>query len=139
MKLTKLAAAALGPLTMAAITIATAASASAAMPTVAGSDVQQPLDDPGGADPDPNFWNGGQAGGDTGPASAGTGSNSDPGSNCQTIGGATVCGQGDVRGGGGPSEAPPRPVSGPAQQGGCLTPYGTYQNCIVEGNTGRPQ
>jgi CubicO group peptidase (beta-lactamase class C family) len=44
-------------------------------------------------------------------------------SNCQTIGAATMCGQGGVRGGG-PSEASPGPVSGPPAEGGCLTPYG---------------
>ena len=63
-------------------------------------------------------------------------------SDCQTVGGVTVCGQGDVRGEGpsatpGPVSATPGPLSGPAE-GGCLTPYGTYQNCVVEGNTGRP-
>lgn len=46
--------------------------------------------------------------------------------NCQQIGAATVCGQGNVRGapqGAGPSG----PGSGPS--GGCTNAYGTYQNC----------
>ena len=47
--------------------------------------------------------------------------------NCQTVGGTTVCGQGGV-GGGGQSATPaaPAPHSG---AGGCTNPYGGYQNC----------
>lgn len=52
-------------------------------------------------------------------------------STCQTVGGATVCGQGEVRSGG-PSAGLSGPVYSPGV-GGCLTPYGTYQNC----NAGR--
>jgi hypothetical protein len=55
-------------------------------------------------------------------------------SNCQTVGAATVCGQGDVRGGGQSAGAPnvPAPTGAPAG-GGCRTPYGTYQNCRLSG------
>jgi hypothetical protein len=81
MRLSKVASVALAPLTMAAITIPTAASASAAIPTVAGFGLQQRLDDVGGPDtgPDPNFWNGGEAGGGAGPADAGPDTGTGPG------------------------------------------------------------
>jgi len=84
------------------------ASTSAAMPTVVGFGVQQPLDDnsaPGGPDtgPDPNFWNGGNAGGGTGPASPGTGANSDPG----------FWNGGQAGGGTGPAGPGPNTGSGP--------------------------
>lgn len=49
-------------------------------------------------------------------------------SNCQTVGAATICGQGGVTNGGSPAGASNAPASG-----GCLTPYGTYQQC----NAGR--
>jgi hypothetical protein len=67
---TKMAAAALLPLTMAAITIATEGSGSAASPTP-GFVAQQRLDDDGigvgpNNGPDPNFWNGGDPAGGTG-------------------------------------------------------------------------
>jgi hypothetical protein len=53
--------------------------------------------------------------------------------NCQTVGGTTVCAQGgDVRGGD-QFVAPPDPVAGPPDVGGCLTQYGTYQNCGTGG------
>jgi hypothetical protein len=48
-------------------------------------------------------------------------------SNCQQVGASTVCGQGDVSGGGGQPPAR-RPVSGPPA-GGCTNAYGGYQNC----------
>ena len=68
--LTKVASAALAPLTVAAITIAIEASASATSPR-AGLVAQQRLDDDGtgvgpNTGPDPNFWNGGQPAGGTG-------------------------------------------------------------------------
>ena len=107
MRLIKVAAAALAPLTIAAITTATAASASAAMPPTAGFGLQQPLDDPGPGGPDtgpsPNFWNGGDPGGGTGPASAGTGSNSEPG----------YWNGGEAGGGTGPADSGPDTGSGP--------------------------
>jgi hypothetical protein len=51
--------------------------------------------------------------------------------NCQTVGAATICGQGGATNGGssaGASNAPAQGPQGPAS-GGCLTPYGTYQQC----------
>jgi len=57
-------------------------------------------------------------------------------SNCQQVGATTVCGQGTVNGGG-QSAAPAAPAVPPKGGGGCNA-YGTYQNCIVGGNTGRP-
>jgi hypothetical protein len=51
----------------------------------------------------------------------------DPTSNCQTVGGSTVCAQGgDVRGG--KSGVSPGPASG-SRGGGCTNAYGSYQNC----------
>lgn len=52
-------------------------------------------------------------------------------SNCQTVAGTTVCGQGVVKGAG-PSAGPSN-ASSPAAPagGGCTTPYGTYQNCNI--------
>jgi len=47
--------------------------------------------------------------------------------NCQNVGGATVCGQGTVRGGN-LSAGPSGPAAGPAI-GGCTNVYGGYQNC----------
>jgi hypothetical protein len=55
----------------------------------------------------------------------------DSSKNCQTSGAVTVCAQGSVSGGGGPSLVPGGGVIGPM---GCTTPYGTYQNCAVQGN-----
>jgi hypothetical protein len=49
-------------------------------------------------------------------------------SNCQNAGATTVCGQGGVTGAGPSAGAPSAPPSAPAG-GGCLTQYGTYQNC----------
>ena len=46
--------------------------------------------------------------------------------NCQTVSGTTVCGQGSVGGGGQPGGAPAAPA--PAG-GGCMNVYGGYQNC----------
>jgi hypothetical protein len=55
----------------------------------------------------------------------------DPTSDCQTVGGSTVCAQGgDVRGG--KSGVSPGPASG-SPGGGCTNAYGSYQNC----NAGR--
>jgi hypothetical protein len=57
-------------------------------------------------------------------------------SNCQTVNGATVCGQGNVRGSGGQSGSAPQ-APGPAPAGGgCKTPYGTWQNCNAGGGGG---
>lgn len=57
----------------------------------------------------------------------------DSDSNCQSVGDVTVCAQGgDVRGG----DLDPAPTDlfwGPPDDGGCLTPYGTYQNCGTGG------
>jgi hypothetical protein len=52
-------------------------------------------------------------------------------SNCKTVGATTVCGQGNVRGGGQSPRAPNGPVPAPVG-GGCQTPYGTYQNCTIQ-------
>ena len=55
--------------------------------------------------------------------------------NCQQVGAATICGQGNVRGGAqsaGPSghgSGPSGPAAGPS--GGCSNAYGAYQNCNV--------
>jgi hypothetical protein len=63
--------------------------------------------------------------------------------NCQTVGAATICGQGGATNGGssagaanapaqGPASGGPGAANAPAQgpaSGGCLTPYGTYQQC----------
>jgi hypothetical protein len=46
--------------------------------------------------------------------------------NCQQIGAATVCGQGNIRGGA-QYAGPSGPGSGPS--GGCTNAYGAYQNC----------
>jgi hypothetical protein len=48
---------------------------------------------------------------------------------CQQVGAATVCGQGNVRGG--PQYAGPGGPSGPGPglAGGCTNAYGAYQNC----------
>jgi hypothetical protein len=48
--------------------------------------------------------------------------------NCQTVGAATICGQGGATNGGSSAGASNAPAQGPAS-GGCLTPYGTYQQC----------
>jgi hypothetical protein len=110
-------AAAIAPLTMAAITIATAACASAATPT-AGFVAQQLLDDdngnitnPGAPDiaPDPDIWNGGQAAGGTGSASAGDNQAGEPG----------LWNGGQAAGGTGPADAGPNIGGGPSiWQGG---------------------
>ncbi len=50
----------------------------------------------------------------------------DPSSNCQTVGATTVCGQGDISGGGPPSAGPSVPAP---PTGGCTNAYGGYQNC----------
>jgi hypothetical protein len=50
--------------------------------------------------------------------------------NCQTVGAATVCGQGTVSGGnqsGNAPLAPAPPTGGPA--GGCTNAFGAYQRC----------
>jgi len=47
--------------------------------------------------------------------------------NCETVGSTTICGQGDVRGEGGPPKAS---VSAPST-GGCANAYGGYQNCNI--------
>ncbi|HME50570.1 hypothetical protein [Mycobacterium sp.] len=47
--------------------------------------------------------------------------------NCETVGGTTLCGQGEVRGEG---AAPEASVPGRAT-GGCSNAYGGYQNCNV--------
>ena len=51
-------------------------------------------------------------------------------SNCQQIGSSTICGQGNVSGGG---PAPGGGSAGPANNGGsgCQNAYGQYQNCNV--------
>ena len=54
----------------------------------------------------------------------------DSSKNCQTSGAVTVCAQGSVTGGG-QSLVPGGGVVWPV---GCSTPYGTYQNCAVQGN-----
>ena len=49
--------------------------------------------------------------------------------NCQSINGATVCGQGSLRGGGQPGGGvPAAPAPG---GGGCMNAYGGYQNCNI--------
>ena len=48
--------------------------------------------------------------------------------NCQTVGAATICGQGGATNGGSSAGTANAPAQGPAS-GGCLTPYGTYQQC----------
>jgi len=48
--------------------------------------------------------------------------------NCQTVGAATICGQGGAANGGSPAGAANAPAQGPVS-GGCVTPYGTYQQC----------
>lgn len=108
MRLTKVLVAAAVPLTMLATTIATGASASAAIPMLAGVGVHQPLDDPGGPDtgPDPNAYNGGQAGGGTGPASAP--STTDP----------SFWNGGEAAGGTGPADAGPNTGGGPGPWNG---------------------
>lgn len=80
--LTKVASAALAPLTVAAIAIAIGASAPTASPTT-GFVSQQRLDDDGTGvgpnnGPDPNLWNGGDPAGGTG-LSAGPDTGSGPG------------------------------------------------------------
>jgi hypothetical protein len=51
-------------------------------------------------------------------------------SNCQTVGGSTICGQGSVGGGGQPGGAPNAGVPAPGG-GSCTNAYGAYQNCRV--------
>jgi hypothetical protein len=51
-------------------------------------------------------------------------------SNCQTVGETTLCGQGEITGGGPSGGAANGPFPAPVG-GGCETPYGTYQNCNV--------
>jgi hypothetical protein len=63
----------------------------------------------------------------------------EPANDCQTIGAATVCAQGNVSGGGGQSPNSSVPYFGPnplfyGYGAGCTTPYGTYQNCAVQEN-----
>jgi hypothetical protein len=48
-------------------------------------------------------------------------------SNCQQVGATTVCGQG-----GGSGVLGHNGVM-PPNGGGCINPYGTYQNCAVQG------
>jgi hypothetical protein len=62
----------------------------------------------------------------------------DPSSNiCQSTGGAIVCAQGNINGavGGQSIEAPGAGGIPPYSGGNCTTPYGTYQNCIVQQGT----
>jgi hypothetical protein len=47
-------------------------------------------------------------------------------------GAATICGQGAVTNRGPSAGASNAPAKGPSS-GGCLTPYGTYQNCNAGG------
>jgi hypothetical protein len=56
---------------------------------------------------------------------------------CQDTGGATVCAQGSINGavGGQSVEAPGAGGIPPYTGGSCATPYGTYQNCIVQQGT----
>ncbi len=48
--------------------------------------------------------------------------------NCETVGGTTVCGQGDVSGGGQPAGGS-NPQAPAPTGGGCANAYGGYQNC----------
>jgi hypothetical protein len=103
--LTKMASAVLAPLTVAAITVATEAYASAG-PT-AGFVAQQRLDDDGtgvgpNTGPDPNLWNGGDPAGGTG-LSAGPDTGSGPG----------YYNGGNPAGGTGPADTGPDIGSGP--------------------------
>jgi hypothetical protein len=59
----------------------------------------------------------------------------DPASNiCQSTGGAVVCAQGRIDGAiGGQFEVAPGAGGIPPYSGGsCATPYGTYQNCLIQ-------
>jgi len=58
----------------------------------------------------------------------------DSSNDCQSSAGVTVCAQGAVTGaGGGQSVVAPGAGGIPPYSGGeCTTPYGTYQNCIVQ-------
>jgi hypothetical protein len=63
----------------------------------------------------------------------------EPSNDCQTTGATTVCAQGNVSGGGGQSPNSSVPYFHTDQLfygygAGCTTPYGTYQNCAVQGN-----
>jgi len=48
-------------------------------------------------------------------------------SNCQTVGAATICGQGSVTNGGQPAAASPGGADAPGA--GCTNAYGGYQQC----------
>ena len=53
-------------------------------------------------------------------------------SKCQTVGGTTICGQGNVRGGGASGGVSNAPAQTPAPAtGGCQNAYGGYQNCNI--------
>ena len=54
-------------------------------------------------------------------------------SRCQSVGAATICGQGAVTNGSPSAGAPNAPAPGRPANGGCLTPYGTYQSCNLAG------
>lgn len=56
----------------------------------------------------------------------------DSSKNCQTSGAVTVCAQGGIRGVGGQSAAAVAPSGGVAWPMGCITQYGTYQNCNAQ-------
>jgi hypothetical protein len=49
--------------------------------------------------------------------------------NCQTVGAATICGQGSPTNGSSSAGAANAPAQGGPASGGCVTPYGTYQQC----------
>ena len=51
---------------------------------------------------------------------------------CQQVGAATVCGQGNVRGGA--QSAGPSGSGAGAGSGGCTNVYGGYQNCNIGGH-----
>lgn len=56
---------------------------------------------------------------------------------CQDTGGATVCAQGSINGAVGSQfvQAPGAGGIPPYSGGSCATPYGTYQNCIIQQGT----
>jgi hypothetical protein len=56
-------------------------------------------------------------------------------SNCQSVGGTTLCGHGNVGGGGQSTGTVSSPVPAPPA-GGCLNQYGVYQNCGTGGGGG---
>ena len=48
---------------------------------------------------------------------------------CQTVGGATVCGQGSVSGGSQPGNAPAAPNPSSGGPSACTNAFGAYQHC----------